>query len=125
MVRLTRWCTLLGYFSLVATIILWNAWLSPPVHFSRFLVLILLLTPLIFPARGLWRGIPYTHAWSGFLALAYFMLGISSVVIEQERSYGMSLSITSLVFFSSAIFFARYRGKEIRALSEKKLDNHT
>ena len=125
MTKLARWCTLSGYVSLLATILLWNAWLSPPIYFSKTLVLILLLSPLIFPARGLWLGIPYTHAWSGFLALGYFLLGMSSMVIEQERSYGMSLSITSLVFFSGAIFFARYRDREIRILSEKKPDNHS
>jgi hypothetical protein len=52
------------------------------------------------------------------------MLGMSSAVIEQEQSYGMSLSITSLVFFSGAIFFARYRSRQIRVLRGKKLNNH-
>lgn len=115
MVKLARWWTLLGYFSLLATILLWNIWLSPPVHFSRTLVVSLLITPLLFPARGLLLGIPYTHAWSGFLALAYFILGMSSAVIEQERNYGMVLSIASLVFFSGAIFFARHRSRELRS----------
>ncbi|MCP4407644.1 MAG: DUF2069 domain-containing protein [Gammaproteobacteria bacterium] len=115
MIRLARWCTLLGYVSLLCTIVIWNGLVSPPVQLSTLLVLLILVTPLLFPAHGLLLGKPYTHAWSGFLALGYFMLGVSSIVIEAERNYGLFMSISSLVFFSGGIFFARHQSRWLRA----------
>ncbi|MEN8131792.1 MAG: DUF2069 domain-containing protein [Pseudomonadota bacterium] len=115
MIRLARWCTLLGYISLLCTIIIWNGLVSPPVQLSTLLVLLILVTPLLFPARGLLLGNPYTHAWSGFLALGYFMLGVSSIVIEAERNYGIFMSISSLAFFSGGVFFARHQSRRLRA----------
>ena len=70
-----RIVALMGYFGLFSLLLLWFAWLEPPVRIPIALVLILLVGPLLFPLRGLLYGQFYTHAWTTFLALFYFMTG--------------------------------------------------
>ena len=110
---LSRWSTLLGYFGLLAVTLAWNAWISPSAQMPRALILLCLLTPLLFPLRGLLDGKPYTHAWTAFIALFYFILGVSNIAIEQERTYGALQIITSLSLFWGCIFYARYKGKQL------------
>lgn len=115
MTTLARWSTLLGYLLLFATILVWNIWISPPTQISRSVLLLLLLTPLLLPLRGLLRANAYTHAWASFVALFYFLLGMSSIAISAERNYGMVLTAASLLFFNGCIFYARFRSREIKA----------
>lgn len=105
--KLARWATLGGYFGLLGLITAWVAFVAPPEHLPRSLVLILLLAPLLAPLRGLLHGRPYTHAWSSFLALGYFMLGIWHAAAPAERGYGLALIAASLGFFVGALTFVR------------------
>lgn len=114
MITLARWTTLIGYAALISTILVWHLWISPPTQLPNVLLLALLLTPLMLPLQGLLRAKPYTHAWSSFLALFYFLWGMSSIAVEAERAYGVALTSASLVFFNGCIFYVRFRGKQIR-----------
>lgn len=114
MTKLARWVTLLGYAVLVSTILIWHLWITPPTQTTKAILLPLLLSPLLLPLRGLLRAEPYTHAWSSFIALFYFILGISSVVVDAERVYGIVLTVASLIFFNGCIFYARFRSREIK-----------
>ena len=114
-IHLSRWSVLLGYFGLLGVTLAWNAWISPSTQVPRALILLCLLTPLLFPLRGLLHGNPYTHAWTTFIAAFYFILGVSSVVIPQERTYGVLQIITSLSLFWGCIFYARcYKGRQLK-----------
>ena len=70
---------LTGYFGLFGVLLLWYAWLEPSSRLPTALVLILLVGPLLMPLRGLLHGRPYTHAWTSFLALFYFTVGVFNV----------------------------------------------
>lgn len=94
---------LIGYVGLVSALVAWNAWLRP-----NHIVLTLLLIPLVFPLPGILRGRPYTYAWSSFLALAYFVLGVWHAAIEAERSYGLSIVAASLFLFGSCLAYVRF-----------------
>jgi uncharacterized membrane protein len=99
---------LAGFFGLLATILLWHAWLKPPGKYPVALFLIVLLAPLLAPLRGLLHGRVYTHAWAGMLALFYFCLGIMNAWSEPAaRIYGLLLTAFSLMFFAGAIFYVR------------------
>jgi len=111
---ISRWTTLFGYFGLLGTLSVWHAWISPAERVPTALVLLMLLTPLLFPLRGLLQGRPYTHAWTGFLALFYFTLGVSHAVVDEERVYGVLLTVTSLLLFFGSILYARFRGRQLR-----------
>ena len=74
MTTVARWSTLLGYSMIIATILVWNIWISPPTLISKSVLLPLLLIPLAIPLRGLLQANSYTHAWASFIALFYFLL---------------------------------------------------
>jgi uncharacterized membrane protein len=111
----TRWATLIGYFGLLGTLSVWHGWISPAERVPTALVLIVLLTPLLFPLRGLLQGKPYTHAWTSFVALFYFTLGVSHAAVEEERFYGILQILTSLLLFFGCILYARFRSRQLRA----------
>jgi uncharacterized membrane protein len=95
---------------LLATILLWHAWLKPPEKFPVALFLIVLLSPLLLTLRGLLHGRAYTHAWASMLSLFYFCLGVMHAWSGGQtgiRSYGVALTIFSLMFFCAAILYVR------------------
>jgi uncharacterized membrane protein len=54
--RLTQNIALIGYFSLFFILMLNITWLIPSRHFPTGLVLLVIVTPLLFPMRGLLRS---------------------------------------------------------------------
>ncbi len=103
-----RIVTLIGYFGLFGLLLLWFAWLETPVGIPVSLVLILLVGPLLFPLRGLLHGQLYTHSWSTFIALFYFMIGAfhaaGPMILPWLAWLGMSFSV---MFFVGAIGYVR------------------
>jgi uncharacterized membrane protein len=98
-----------GFLGLLATILLWYAWLKPPGKYPVALILIVLLAPLLAALRGMLHGRAYTHAWASMLSLFYLCLGIMHAWSEPAaRGYGLSLTAFSLIFFSGAICYVRY-----------------
>ena len=105
-----RWAALLGYFGLLLLLLNWHTWLSPPIQdIPRAMLLIVLVVPLLFPLRGLLHARPYTHARTGFLALAYFALGVDVVYTsEVDRVLGALQIVFSTLLFFGCIYFPRY-----------------
>lgn len=110
--RVSRWTALLGYFSLLSITLVWNAWLAPSSHIPRSLVLLVLLIPLLLPLRGLLHGNPYTYAWTSFIALFYFMLGISNAAGDQQPIYAALQILASLSLFWGCVFYTRSKGRQ-------------
>jgi len=105
---LARILTLVGYFGLLALLLNWFSWWSPPTQVPRALVLLILVVPLLFPLRGILHGKPYTHEWASFLSLFYFLVGVDTAFNYQDwRMLGIVLTILSLVFFIGCVFFAK------------------
>jgi uncharacterized membrane protein len=99
---------LTGLLGLFALILAWNTWLAPPQVLPRALALILLLTPLLLPLRGMLAGRPYTHAWSAFLALPYFVLGVFHAAgAGPERLYGALMIGLSMAWLGGAGLYPR------------------
>jgi len=70
---------------------------------------LLLVLPLLFPARGLLKNQRYTYRWIGFMTMVYFCVGISELVSNpQLRLYGFCTTISSTLLFLSSIYYARY-----------------
>jgi len=93
---LARACTgRIGYFVLLALLLNWLTWLSPPRGVPVALALVLLTVPLLFPLRGLLHGRPYTHAWTSFLALLYFAFGIDAVAAGHDPAWLGAVAIGS------------------------------
>lgn len=108
---------LAGYFGLFGLLLLWFAWLEPPRRMPVSLALILLAGPLLIPLRGLLRGRSYTHAWTSFLALFYFTVGVFYAAGPMARSWLAWLEIGfSILLFLGAILYVRVRARERRAV---------
>lgn len=108
-----------AYFALLALLLNWFTWLAPPERTPIALALILTTVPLLFPLRGLLHGRPYTHAWTSFLALPYFILGVDAVAAGTEPIWlGWSAIVASTTLFIAAVGYTRCRGRELRAAGE-------
>jgi len=106
--------TTLLYFSastsLIALIflcVLWEAVLAPIRPGGSLLMLKVL--PLLLPLFGVLRGRIYTYQWAALLVLAYFCEGVVRTWAEQgaSRTLAMAETALSVIFFFSAIFYAR------------------
>lgn len=113
-IRFFRWFTLTNYFGLLTIIYIWVMWLQPPEKHLIAVALLIHLGPLMFPLRGLLRGLPYTHAWSSYLALLYLVLGVWYASAPASRNFGILLSILSAGFFIGAVFYARFKSDALK-----------
>jgi uncharacterized membrane protein len=106
----SRHLTLLSYIALIVVLVTWYGLLYPaPV------LLVLLLLPLIFPLKGILQGNPYTHAWSSFLILLYFIHGIVEAYANPTvRVWALLEVLFSVSFYIGAVLFARLRGRELK-----------
>ncbi len=108
--RLSRYATLGGYFSLIIVLVLWYGFWSP-----TLVGMVIMLLPLLFPLRGLLQGKPYTHAWTSFLIMAYFIHGVVETYANETDRLWASLEILcSVITYLGAIFYARFRGRELK-----------
>lgn len=102
--------------SLIALILLSLVWeiLLAPLKPGGSLLL-LKAVPLLLPLFGILRGKRYTYQWASMFILLYFTEG----VVRAWSDVGMSAQLAllevllSLVFFGSAIFYARLTRKKI------------
>ena len=102
--RLTAAGSLLG---LLVLCLAWEMWLAPLRPGGSLVALKAL--PLTFPIPGVLNGRRYTYQWSSMLILAYFGEGVVRVWSERGASQWLAAAeiILSLVFFASAVAYAR------------------
>lgn len=110
-----------SYFALLIHLLLWIIWLGPSHYFPTAMVLMVMVVPLLFPMRGLLHGRAYTHAWTGFLAILYFVHGVGDFFINPpERLYSGLEIVLSLTLFFSCAFYARITGKKEQAAAAER-----
>ena len=113
--RATRFASVVAYFGLFLLLMAWHAWLAPSTYFPVALVLLVMVTPLLVPLRGLLHGRPYTYAWTSLLALAYFAHGlVEAYVNPAERLYASAEALLALGLFATCVLYARWRSRELR-----------
>ncbi|WP_245675815.1 DUF2069 domain-containing protein [Halofilum ochraceum] len=111
-----RAAALAAYFALLVLMLNWFTWLAPPERMPIAIALILTAVPLLFPLRGLLHGRLYTHAWTSFLALPYFILGVDAVAAGTEPIWlGWATVVASTTLFTATVGYTRCRGRELRA----------
>ena len=75
----------------------------------------LLALPLLAPLRGLWRGVPYTYAWSTMLLVFYvgaFLMEASTHA--ERRPLALGLALVAAIEFVALLLFVRFRAVEAR-----------
>ena len=111
-IQIVRWGALISHQGLLFLLLAWHAWLVPSRYFPVSMVLLLLLTPLLLPLRGLLRGRPYTYAWTTFPALFYFTYNIGlSFGPPADRPYAVAGVVLSGMLFTFAALYARWEGR--------------
>lgn len=101
-----------AHLILLALVLAWYTWLAPPARAPISVVLALVAVPLLLPLRGLLHGRPYTHAWTSFLALPYFALGVDAVAAGLRPAWlGWAVIAASLTLFAAAVGYARLAGR--------------
>jgi uncharacterized membrane protein len=111
-IKISHWITLAGYFGLVIGIYVWHMWIEQTPDHAISIMLIIQLGPLMFPLRGLLAGKVYTHAWSMYLAIFYFVVGVWYAGADEDIWFGMYIIANSMLFFSGTMLYTRYAGKQ-------------
>ena len=97
----------LSLLALIFLCLAWELWFAPLRPGGSWLVLKAL--PLLLPLQGILRGRRYTYQWASMLILAYFAEGVVRAAGDNGIAPALALVevLLTLVFFVSAIFYAR------------------
>jgi len=114
-IKLGRWLTLTGYFSLLIGLFAWHLLINPAAEHLISVIIFFQIGPLMFPLFGILNGKLYTHAWSMYLAIFYFVIGVWYAGKSEDLMIGLYVIITSLLFFLGAVIYTRFTGKQSKA----------
>jgi uncharacterized membrane protein len=99
---------LAGFFGLFILSMLWYTVLAPPTSIPVALILLLTVTPLLLPMRGLLNGKLKSCSWAAYVSLLYFIHGsIETYSNPSERLYASLEVIFSLMLFLGAVGYVR------------------
>ncbi len=71
----------------------------------------------MFPLMGLLKGKLYTHAWSMYMSIFYFIIGVWYAGSSEDLKIGLFVIFSSLVFFLGTVLYTRFMGKKLSAES--------
>ncbi len=104
---------LTGFFGLFALLMLWNTVLAPSSRFPVALVLLITITPLLLPMRGLLDRKPRSCAWAAYVSLIYFLHGTAEAYVNAgERLYAVLEVMLSLMLFFGSAFYVRMSARQ-------------
>ncbi|MCK6265430.1 DUF2069 domain-containing protein [Vibrio sp. ZSDE26] len=109
-----RLLALFANLGLLTWVALWQWQLSPHPHVNNITLAIAWCVPLLLPLPGILAGKPYTHAWSNFILMLYFLhaLVILSIGEGEYLLATVELGLATLAFIGN-ILYARARGAEL------------
>lgn len=108
--KLCHTVALTGFFGLFVLLMLWHTQFAPSARFPVALVLLVTVTPLLLPMRGLLHGNPKSCAWAAYVSLIYFIHGSTEAYVNAtERLYSVLEIVFSLMLFLGATFYVRLR----------------
>jgi len=116
-IKIGRILTLTGYFTLLFGLFAWHLILDPPAEHLISIIVFLQIGPLMFPLMGLIRGKLYTHAWSMYVAIFYFIIGVWYAGSSEDLMIGLFVITSSLTFFLGTVLYTRFMGKQQHTFS--------
>ena len=103
---------LTGFLGLFALLMLWNTVLAPSSQFPVALMLLITVTPLLLPLRGLLDCNTKSCSWMAYISLIYFIHGsIEAYASTTGRLYPSLEIILSLMLFFGTTLYVRFSGK--------------
>ena len=108
-----RKMALFGFIGLLAWSAVWQFWLVAEQTYSTAFILIFYILPLLFPAKGIIQGKPYTHAWASFLVLYYMMHAITVwYAVPEQWLFAFIELLLAILMFVGCSGYARLTGRE-------------
>ncbi len=100
---------LIGFFGLFSLLMLWHTVLVPASQLPTAFILLITITPLLLPLRGLLNGQRKSCAWMAYISLLYFVHGtVEAYGNAPERLYALLEVLLSLLLFFGALFYVRF-----------------
>jgi Predicted membrane protein len=88
---------------------LWHTVLVPSTKFPTALILLITVTPLLLPLRGLLNKRLKSCAWYAYISLIYFIHGSAATYNDSvDRLYPALETVLSLLLFMGATLYVRY-----------------
>lgn len=101
-----------GFFGLFALLMLWPTILSPSPRFPVALILLMTITPLLLPMRGLLNRNRKSCAWASYISLIYFIHGcVEAYANTDERLFAALEILLSLLLFFGTLGYVRFAEK--------------
>jgi uncharacterized membrane protein len=111
-IRVARWLSLGSYLGLVVWLMLWVIAVGDFARDHISLMLLILVTPLLLPLRGVLAGRDKALIWGTLVSLIYLvhggMIAWSDPAHRWAGLFELTLSLTYLV---SASYFVRWRAE--------------
>ena len=103
-----------GFFGLFILLMLWNTILVPSKHLPVALVLLIVVTPLLIPFKGLLNADLKSCTWMTYISLFYFTHGVAEAyTTPAEFYYGIAEVVFSLLLCVGAGFYV-YTAEKIK-----------
>jgi uncharacterized membrane protein len=100
------YAALLGFFGLFFLQSAWHTLLFPPTAFPKALMLILTVSPLLLPFKGLLNANLKSCTWMTYISLPYFAHGVAEAFVSaDERPYALLEVFFSLLLCFGAGFY--------------------
>ncbi len=97
---------LFGFFGLFILLMLWNTVLVPSTHFPVAIVLLAVITPLLFPFKGLLNADLKSCTWMSYISLFYFTHGAAEAYITPtEMPFALLEVFFSLLLCAGCSFY--------------------
>lgn len=97
---------LFGFFGLFILLMLWNTVLVPSTHFPVAIVLLAVITPLLFPFKGMLNADLKSCTWMSYISLFYFTHGAAEAYITPiEMPYALLEVFFSLLLCAGCSFY--------------------
>jgi uncharacterized membrane protein len=103
---------LASFFGLFGLLMLWNTVFSPSTSFPVALILLIAVTPLLLPMRGLLNRNRKSCAWAAYISLIYFIHGcVEAYANTDERLFAVLEVLLSLLLFFGTLGYVRFAEK--------------
>lgn len=102
---------LVSFLGLFVWLMLWHTLIAVPTALPIALILLLTVSPLLLPMRGLLKGDLRSCAWMAYISLGYILYGAGeSYVNVEHRGYLIVELILSLMLFFGTTLYIRFVG---------------
>ncbi len=97
--------SLIGFFGLFLLLMAWPTVLAPSHSLPTALILLISVTPLLLPLRGLLNQNLKSCTWMTYLSLPYFAHGVAETYVSTDKGLaGLEVLFSLLLCFGAGLF---------------------